>query len=480
MKKLTNQIVVLYLVLFLLINCSPKSKVEEELLNERIQRIENGLQPDLQIQGDTIPVYNLEERLKELGIPGLSIAVLNNGEVEWARGYGMADSTESREVTTETLFLAGSISKPVAATRTLQLVEEDRFELDTNVNNYLVSWKVPDNEFTQNEKVTTRRILNHTAGLTVWGFPGYDKGDTIPSVVDVLDGKGNTDSVRVYKEPGESWMYSGGGYTIMQLMITDIEGRKFPEIMQDAVLNPLGMNSSTFENPLPDQYHSLAATGYRTDGNEVEGKWPIYPEMAAAGLWTTPSELILWAKEIQKIHQLKEDGILSKETVDEMLTPGMNDHGLGPGVSEHTFGHGGADEGFRANLIAWKDKPVAVVIMVNSDNGSIIQEVLLSMSKEYQLPGIEPKKRTVKKLPLQDLEKFIGEYNFPEFGNIEIIVKDNGLEAVADFTEEPFILLPESNDTFFDKQNGEYFTFLKDSDSISGIKVQNYEAKKIR
>lgn len=197
------------LILLILIGCSPQSKKNKELLEKRIVRIENGLQPALQIQGDTIPFYNIETRMQELGIPGVSIAVLNDGEIEWAKGYGMADSSENRRVTTETMFLAGSISKPVAATRALQLAEMGVIHLDSNVNQYLYSWKVPDNEFTKNEKVTTRRILNHTAGLTVWGFPGYDKGDTIPSVVEVLDGKGNTDSVRVYKKPGESWMYSG-------------------------------------------------------------------------------------------------------------------------------------------------------------------------------------------------------------------------------------------------------------------------------
>ena len=180
----------------------------------------------------------------------------------------------------------------------------------------------------------------------------------------------------------------------MQLAITDTEGTDFPETMQKNVLDPLGMEGSTFSNPLPERYHSIAATGYRYNGDEVEGKWPIYPEMAAAGLWTTPSMLIQYAIEIQKIYQTKTDGLLTYETVQEMLTPGMNGHGLGPGVSDHTFGHGGADEGFRARLVAWKEAPVAIVVMVNSDNGSIIQEILLSFAEAYGLPGVEPRTRT--------------------------------------------------------------------------------------
>ena len=466
-------------LLLFLIGCTPESDEDRDSLAERIARIENGLQPVLQIQGDSIPNYNIEERMRELGIPGVSIAIINDGQLEWAKGYGFADSSENRKVTTETMFLAGSISKPVAALRAHQLTEEQVISLDSNVNTYLTSWNLPDNEFTATEKVTTRRILNHTAGLTVWGFPGYDKGDTVPSIIGVLDGDGNTDAVRVYKEPGESWMYSGGGYTIMQLLITDLEGKRFPEIMQSNVLDPLGMTASTFENPLPEQHHAIAATGYRVNGNEVEGKWPIYPEMAAAGLWTTPSQLILYAKEVQQIYQSQQDGLLKASTVNEMLTAGMNDHGLGPAITEHTFGHGGADEGFRADLVAWKKQPVAVVIMVNSDNGRIIREIKLSIAQEYGLPGIEPVKRTVQELSNEELQTFTGKYNIPDLGDVEIVVKNNGLEHQAGFIPEPIFLLPASDSTFFNKSNGEYLEFVRDGESITGFEFYGFEATKI-
>ena len=209
----------LFLSALIFMNCTDTSEKDRAAINEKIARIENGLQSNLQIEykdSNIMSIYAIEERMKELRIPGVSIAVLHNGEIEWAKGYGMADSLDNRKVTTETLFQAGSISKPVAATRAHQLVEQGLMDLDANVNDYLSNWKLPENEFTEKEKVTLRRMLNHTAGLTVWGFPGYERGDTIPSIPEILDGKGNTDSVRVYKEPGESWRYSGGGYTIMQ------------------------------------------------------------------------------------------------------------------------------------------------------------------------------------------------------------------------------------------------------------------------
>ena len=294
--------------------CQGQKGSDNKTLDDRISRIENGLLSDLLIHYKDSTIqnrYSIEQRMEELKIPGLSIAVLHNGVIDWAKGYGMVDIAENRKVNSETLFQAGSISKPIAATRVLQLAENGVVDLDQNVNNYLSVWKLPDNEFTTTEKVTTRRILNHTAGLTIGGFLGYKKVDTIPTVPDILDGQGNTDPVRVFRKPGQGWRYSGGGYTIMQQMITDIDNMSFAKTLEQNVLEPLGMKFSTYNNPLPRIFDDRAATGYNFDGTQVEGKWWIYPEMAAAGLWTTPSELILWAKEIQQIFQTQRDGLLT-------------------------------------------------------------------------------------------------------------------------------------------------------------------------
>lgn len=453
---------------------------EIDPINERIERIENGIMPAFQIAGQPAATFNVNDRLDELGIPGLSVAFVSDGKIEWARAYGMADVTDNTEMTPDTLLLAGSISKPVAAVRALQMVESGAFALDENVNDYLVSWKVPDNEFTATEKVTLRRILNHTAGLTVWGFPGYDKGDDIPSVVNVLDGKGNTDAVRVYKQPGEGWQYSGGGYTIMQLMIADQEAPStFPESLQSNVLNPLGMSASTFENPLPATSWESAATGYRASGNEVEGKWPIYPEMAAAGLWTTPSQLIQYAIEIQEILQEEKDGLLEYDTVVEMLDAEPGAHGLGPSIAEHTFGHGGADEGFRARLIAWKDHPHALVIMVNSDNGSIIQEVALSVATEYDLPGVNPTIRTPIELSSATMQQFAGSYNIGELGTLNLAVDGQTLRATGQILPEPAVLSPESERTFFNVADGSRVTFEFDDGEVTGFRIPGLAAEKI-
>ncbi len=431
------------------------------------------------IKGQEIETFDINERLDELGIPGLSVAFAVDGKIEWARAYGMADLNSARPMDTDSMLLAGSISKPVTALRAHQLVEDGKFDLDEDINAYLSSWQVPENEFTTSEKVTTRRILNHTAGLTVWGFPGYDVGDEIPSVPEVLDGLGNTDPVRVFKEPGESWLYSGGGYTILQLAITDQEGVSFPETMRKNVLDRLDMLNSTFENPLPSKFHAVAATGYRSNGDEVEGKWPIYPEMAAAGLWTTPSELIQYATKTQEVLQSENDGILKYETVLSMLTPGMNDHGLGPVVTEHYFGHGGSDEGFNARLIAWKAKPHAVVIMVNSDNGSIIQELMLAIAKEYDLPGVEPEIREINELQIEQLDKYRGSYVFEDDDStFEIELLGPRLVVTATRLEKPMTLLPESATQFFDASNGRQIEFHIDNGVVAGLTYAGYRANR--
>jgi CubicO group peptidase (beta-lactamase class C family) len=467
-------------ILLLLLSCSSSDGDQQtQSLDARIARIENGLMPGLHIKGRDTATYNITERLEELNIPGLSVAFAANGEVEWSKAYGMADTAGDRPMETNTMLLAGSISKPVAALRAHQLVEVGSFELDESINTYLSSWQVPDNEFTKDEKVTIRRILNHTAGLTVWGFPGYDVGDSIPSVVDVLDGLGNTEPVRVFKQPGESWLYSGGGYTIMQLAITENDGISFPDTMQKNVLSRLNMTHSTYENPLPNKYHAVAATGYRSNGDEVEGKWPIYPEMAAAGLWTTPSELIQYAIEVQGILQTKRDDILKYESVVEMLTPGMNDHGLGPSVAEYTFGHGGADEGFRARLVAWKDKPYAAVVMVNSDNGRIIQELLLSIANEYDLPGIEQTVREPIELTAGELQKYVGRFRFEDLETCDLELTGDRLILTAELLGDPIWLIPQSTTQFFDSESGMLVDFDVAENDVVSLTMAGYFAERI-
>src|SRR5215211_3154072 len=236
----------------------------------RRARVERGLLPPVLIKG--APAWSIEERMRHYKVPGVSVAVIKDFKVEWARGYGFKDAEAREPVTERTLFQAGSISKPVAAMTILKKVEQGRLSLDEDVNARLVSWKLPENEFTAKKKVTLANLLSHTAGLTVHGFPGYAVGEKLPTLPQVLDGAApaNTAAVRVDMEPGTRFRYSGGGTTIAQLAIMDIEKKPYPDIARETVLARLGMTNSTYSQPLSAEWRKKAATGYRAGGSEVE------------------------------------------------------------------------------------------------------------------------------------------------------------------------------------------------------------------
>jgi CubicO group peptidase (beta-lactamase class C family) len=305
----------------------------------------------------------------------------------------LADVESEEPVTPATLFQAGSISKPVSALSALLLAQQGDIDLDEDIDNRLTSWKVPANPWTGIRFVTLRNLLNHTAGMTVFAFPGYSRSEYHPTTVEVLDGKGNTDPVRVDLEPGTEVRYSGGGYTVMQLLVSDVAGESFADVMRSTVLQPMGMASSTFEQPLPPSLYERAAAGYRSDGSRVEGDWYVYPEMAAAGLWTTPTDIARYIVAIQNAWAGRDNSLLEKETVDEMLTPVRGNQGLGPLVDGYRgrFGHGGINEGFGCLFTAFYDRGEGVVVMTNSNDGEILaREIIHAVGTEYGWPGFEP------------------------------------------------------------------------------------------
>src|SRR4029077_20313472 len=197
-------------------------------------------------------------------VPGVSIAVIDHDRVVFAKGYGVAEFGGSKPVDSTTLFLAGSISKPVFSSGFLRIAEQRKISLDAGINTLLKAWHLPESKYTEHEKGTPRRLLTHSAGLTVWGFPGYAIDAAGPPVPQLLDGKppANTPAVRNDTFPGARWLYSGGGITILQLATTDITGEDFPALVTRLMLRPAGMTRSTYENPLPVSRRAEAASGH--------------------------------------------------------------------------------------------------------------------------------------------------------------------------------------------------------------------------
>ena len=402
-------------------------------------------------------------------IVGLSLAIIDDGKIVETRAYGTTSRDGNTRITPGTLFQAGSISKPVAALGALQLVERRAVTLDENVNDKLKSWKVPDNEFTTSEKVTLRRLLSHSAGLTVHGFPGYDVKVAVPSPIDVLDGKGNTPPVRVNLVPGTTWRYSGGGYTVMQQLVTDLTGKSFPDYMRDNVLSPLGMTNSTYQQPLPADLAAKTATGYYTDRREVPGRWHVYPEMAAAGLWTTPTDLAKYAIGVQQALAGKSK-VLSPDMTRQMLTVQKGTYGLGPGLAGAgptlRFSHGGRDEGFDALLIAYAETGDGAVIMINAnDNSRFMNRIMNFIAKKYKWPDYAvPVPEVVEPVQIaaDALDAVAGRYEFRNNNMITLIPHNGRISIdVNGLPDEEFV--PVADGRFVSVDNPSSFKLVRNA-----------------
>jgi CubicO group peptidase (beta-lactamase class C family) len=419
----------------------------------RIERVATGLWQPIVFPGE-VPM-KLEDRMRELKVPGVSIAVIHEGKLQWARGFG-STTIGGPPVQTHTLFQAGSISKLVAAVAALALVQEGRLALDADVNLALKSWKVPENSYTSASKVTLRRLLNHSAGVTVHGFPGYENGGSIPSLIEILNGvpPTNTSPIVVDIRPGDRFRYSGGGYTIMQQMLIDVTGKPFAELLDETVLKPLGMTSSTFVQPVPASSAHAVATPYRADGAAVPGGPHIYPELAAAGLWTTPTDLARFALALLDAWAGREGSLLSPSMTTEMMTPGLGSYGLGPvvrGRAPHrSFLHDGVNDGFVNSMVAFEGGEGAIV-MTNGMGGRLLTyEILCSIATEYDWPRGQPKMREPKVVDPQALDRLVGDYRLTPQSIIRVS-SENGRLFAQITGQANFEVFPESDREFFYK-----------------------------
>ena len=466
--------ILFFAFLLAFISCNSEKTID---VSAEIETIENGLLPTYQVKGNSIITYNILDRMEYYKVPGMSIALVENGVIKWAKGYGMANTDTKTEININTMFQAGSISKPVAALAALKLVEDGKLDLDTDVNTYLKDWQIPANTFTTTEKVTLRRLLTHTAGMTVHGFPGYQQKDTFPTVLQVLNGEGNTPKIFVDTIPNSIWRYSGGGYTLMEKIVEDTSNKSLEAFMADNFLTPLGMSNSTYEQPLSEKYHSNASAAYNGNGKIAEGFWNNYPEQAAAGLWTTPTDLAKYAIEVQQIVAGKENGMLTKKTIDQMLTKHKNNWGLGPSLQWEKdsliFRHGGKNRGFTNQFISFANKGNAVIVMTNADRGGdLINEILRAISKQYNW-GISNQQiiETID-IPVEKLKTLTGKYklNYQIDGVgdyfVDVKIENNTLIVNDPNSGEVNHLTPTEEFAFIDLESGAKVKYNADTKTM--------------
>tara|TARA_R110002074_G_scaffold79064_11_gene178547 strand:- start:8243 stop:9700 length:1458 start_codon:yes stop_codon:yes gene_type:complete len=406
----THQLLTLFLIL-------TNFCLSAQNLEERIKSVENSLRPLVLNQG--VELWNLEGQMQKYNISGLSIAIIHNYEIEWAKGYGSTGNEEKSKVTEQTVFQAASMSKFVNAVAIMKLMENKKVNLDEDINNYLTSWKFPyDKNFDTTNPITIRQLLSHTAGLSTHGFGGYKNLNKLPSIIQTLEGKkpANSEKVEKIHPNNKKFKYSGGGTTISQLILMDNSVSSYESFLNKNLFERLKMNNSFYSMEF-DKYPKDLAYGHSRKGKTIKNNYNIYPESAAAGLWTTPTDLAKLIIDIQLSLKFKTGKILSQQSTSELIRPSLKNSNSALGVfTEEENGalylqHSGSNEGFRAKFYFSAENGNGVVIMVNGTNTKIIEEIIRSVASVYNWVGFENfEAKNEINLSYSDLNKYTGTY----------------------------------------------------------------------
>lgn len=419
----------------------------------RFRRIEARLWPGTPLATDPDTGWSVSDRMRAHHVPGMSVAVVHDGRVAWARAYGVREAGAAEAISLHTLFQGGSISKPLASIALLQLVAAGTLSLDAPINTALRRWHVPDTRFTAAVPLTLRHLLTHRGGVTVRGFDGYRRGQPVPSLVEVLQGAApaNSPAITVDTTPGTIGRYSGGGFTIAQLALEDQTGLSFDVYAERRLFAPLGLTRSTYRTVRERDFGGDLATGHDGEGHAIEGRWHDLPEMAAASLWSTPTELAQVIIALQRAVAGTDTRLLPTTFAREMMTPQAPTQGLGIGLRgtpPTRFSHSGANDGYRAMFIGYLDKRDGIVVMTNGDDGdALAMEYVRAVAREYGWQDLAPVVRHVTAPTPAQRAALAGRYRIAPGRELDIIDRDGTL-LVGPVGRRPFPLMAESDHAF--------------------------------
>jgi len=412
----------------------------------------------------------LATQMEALHVPAVSMAAIRNGQIDWARADGVT-SLGGAAATARTLFGAASMSKPVTAVGVLKLVEEGKIDLDMDVKQYLKRWKIPDNAFTGENKVTVRELLNHTSGIGTHNGAIYDPAEPVPTIVQMLNGEkpAKTPPVVLEAAPGTKWAYANGGYLVLELLVEDVTGNSFADYMKHAVLDPLGMKDSTFEAPLPAGWASHAATGYWEDGKSgIPPEKFVEPNLAAGGLWTTPTDMAKFLIEMQREYAGTSQRVLHQRTVQMMAKPGLGGWGLGfrvEGSAENSLlTHEGSGV-FQDDMLIYLHGNGLVVMTSGGDGGQLKDELIRSAGTVYGFPDFQPLERTGVEVAPGILARYPGTYGF-----VKVAMTGGRLTAEIPEGTRPQRLFAESPTHFFVLDGPQELEFDVEGEKASGVK----------
>ena len=439
---------------------------------EEANLLKSGLAERIRIEGQEVDYQSLEQRQAHYDVPGVSVAFMRNGQLAWTMQSGVKDLTTELAVDENTVFQAGSISKPAFAAVLMKYRQVNSLDLDADVNTLLTSWQLPEHEWTGQDVVSLRRLLSHTAGTTVHGFPGYAAGEPVPTLQQVLEGAftANTDAVVVDIQPGTQMRYSGGGTTLAQLTLQDEANEPLPTMSQRLLFKPLGMTRSGFDQPISKKLSNNMATPYDGDGAPIKGGAHTYATLAAAGMWSTPSDMLKMASGVRSAYLGQKTDWISQASAQEMLTnntPSIEPPNVGIGFFINMsddgevlgFGHGGADAGFMSQLYLELDTGNGYAIMTNGNNGrQLISELEIRLKEALSVGYSEAEVRKLVPISPKELSKYIGTY---------VVTNPVSVDVVLEKTANGFVLnaLPYvENEEYF--HEGEGLFFAKNGSSV--------------
>ncbi len=439
---------------------------------EEANLLKSGLAERIRIEGQEVDYQSLEQRQAHYDVPGVSVAFMRNGQLAWTMQSGVKDLTTELAVDENTVFQAGSISKPAFAAVLMKYRQVNSLDLDADVNTLLTSWQLPEHEWTGQDVVSLRRLLSHTAGTTVHGFPGYAAGEPVPTLQQVLEGAfpANTDAVVVDIQPGTQMRYSGGGTTLAQLTLQDVANEPLPTMSQRLLFKPLGMTRSGFDQPISKKLSNNMATPYDGDGAPIKGGAHTYATLAAAGMWSTPSDMLKMASGVRSAYLGQKTDWISQASAQEMLTnntPSIEPPNVGIGFFINMsddgevlgFGHGGADAGFMSQLYLELDTGNGYAIMTNGNNGrQLISELEIRLKEALSVGYSEAEVRKLVPISPKELSKYIGTY---------VVTNPVSVDVVLEKTANGFVLnaLPYvENEEYF--HEGEGLFFAKNGSSV--------------
>lgn len=397
---------------------SPACAGPDDVATHR-RAVEAGLLQRVALAGQVQPRFALRDRMARYRVPAVSLAVIDQGRIAWAAAYALGPSA-GRPISERTLFQAASISKSFTGALAMRLAEAGKLDLDVPVETYLPI-RLPPGEQTADHPVTLRNLLSHSAGATVGGFDGYEAGAAVPTDRQVVAGEApaNSPTVQIATRPDTRYAYSGGGYAVAELAIETRMGVEFGALMDQWVLKPLALRRSTFAQPLPAALRADFAPGHLYDATEVPGGAHTYPEQAAAGLWTTPSDLARFALAIRDAY-LHGSPFMSQAAARQYLTPHFENYAMGLAVLGEgpllRFIHQGGNVGYKCRYLLFPETGSGVAVMTNSDNGMVLaNEIIQAVSDVYDWPDFKPRREVPVPADIAALSPYLGAWRFDRF-----------------------------------------------------------------